>query len=62
MLNFDMPVGTPTYFEGDISKSDPNAFGFFNVEVTAPIDLNRPILQTRVKTKTGFRTIAPLGV
>jgi DNA polymerase type B, organellar and viral len=62
MLNFDMPVGTPTFFEGDITKIDPNAFGFFSVEITAPIDMNRPILQTKVKTKTGFRTIAPLGI
>jgi len=61
MKIFYMPVGTPTFFEGDITKIDPNAFGFFNVEITAPIDMNRPILQTKVKTKTGFRTIAPLG-
>jgi len=29
--------------EGDISKKNPNAFGFFEVEITAP-DLFIPIL------------------
>jgi hypothetical protein len=36
-------------------------FGFFEVEVTAPNNMNIPLLQTRIKTKGGTRTIAPLG-
>lgn len=57
MAEREMPIGTPYYFEGDISEIDPDAFGFFNVEVTAPTDMNRPLLQTRVNN----RTLAPLG-
>ena len=29
MQNQDMPVGKPTYFEGDILNIEPDAFGFF---------------------------------
>lgn len=36
-------------------------FGFFEVEVTAPKNLDIPLLQTRIKTSGGTRTIAPLG-
>jgi hypothetical protein len=56
-----MPIGTPTYFEGNIRKIDPNAFGFFYCEIIAPEDIKHPILQTHVKTKAGVRTIAPIG-
>lgn len=61
MLDNDMPVGLPTYFEGDISTIDPNAFGFFYCKITTPEFLEHPIIQTRVKTESGVRTIAPLG-
>jgi len=61
MLKQDMPVGTPKYFEGDIYQFETDPFGFFEVEVDAPLDLNIPILQTRIKTKNGYRTIAPVG-
>jgi hypothetical protein len=60
--NFPMPVGQVTYFEGDILKIDSNAFGFFEAEITAPKDMDRPLLQTKVETKSGLRTIAPLGI
>jgi len=56
-----MPVGTPKYFEGDIRKIDPSAFGFFYCEIVAPDDIKHPIIQTHVKTNNGTRTIAPLG-
>jgi hypothetical protein len=56
-----MPIGTPTYFKGDIRAIDENAFGFFYCKITAPDNLNHPILQTHVKTSNGMRTIAPLG-
>jgi DNA polymerase type B, organellar and viral len=56
-----MPIGVPTYFEGDISIIDPNAFGFFYCKIIAPDNIKHPILQTHVKTKSGLRTIAPKG-
>lgn len=61
MLNFPIPVGKVTYFKGDITKINPEAYGFFKVEVTAPANLNIPILQTKVLTPNGHRTVAPLG-
>nr|YP_010697822.1 hypothetical protein P1S03_mgp23 [Porodaedalea chrysoloma]WCF76783.1 hypothetical protein [Porodaedalea chrysoloma] len=61
MKEFPMPIGTPKYFEGDINKINPKAFGIFEVEVEAPINLYYPVLQTKVQTKNGNRTIAPLG-
>jgi hypothetical protein len=61
MRNCDMPVGTPTYFEGDIRKIDSDAFGFFYCEIIAPDNIDHPIIQTHVKTSGGIRTIAPIG-
>ena len=61
MKEFAMPVGTPVYFEGDISKIDSNAFGIFEVEVIAPNNLFYPVLQTKVKNYKGLNTLAPLG-
>jgi hypothetical protein len=61
MNQFDMPVGKPTQFFGDIRKTDPDAFGFFYCKIIAPDNLKHPILQTHIKTKSGIRTIAPLG-
>ena len=56
-----MPVGKPVYFEGDIRKVDPNAFGFFYCKITSPKYLEHPILQRRIKTADGLRTVAGLG-
>jgi DNA polymerase type B, organellar and viral len=56
-----MPIGTPTYFEGDIRKIVQNPFGFFYCEIIARDDIKHPILQTHVKTDNGIRTIAPIG-
>jgi DNA polymerase type B, organellar and viral len=61
MDQFDMPVGKPTQFFGDIRKVDPNAFGFFYCKIITPNNLLHPILQTHVKVNKGTRTIAPLG-
>jgi hypothetical protein len=60
MDEFDMPVGKPVLFEGDIRKIDPNAFGFFYCKIIAPDDIKHPIIQTHVKTN-GMRTISPIG-
>jgi len=56
-----MPVGKPIFFEGNIRKIEPNAFGFFYCKITSPGFLEHPILQRRIKTKDGIRTIAGLG-
>jgi hypothetical protein len=61
MKEFDMPVGKPIEFYGDIRNIDPNAFGFFYCKIIAPDNLKHPILQTHVKINNTNRTIAPLG-
>jgi DNA polymerase type B, organellar and viral len=64
MKHYPMPVGDPTYFEGDILQNyDPNnkPFGIFEVDVVAPSNIKLPLLQTRMKTKKYHRTVAPLG-
>ena len=62
MASMDMPVGNPTYFEGDIEKVDPNSFGFYEVDIISPKYTKYPRLQLKTKTKNGVRTIAPLGI
>lgn len=61
MNEFNMPVGKPITFDGDIRKVEPDAFGFFNCEITSPDYLEHPIIQSRIKTNFGIRTIAGLG-
>jgi hypothetical protein len=61
MSKFDMPVGKPIYFEGDITVIEPDAFGFFYCEIITPNNIKHPIIQTHVKTKGGLRTMAPVG-
>jgi hypothetical protein len=70
MREYYMPVGNPIFFEGDIELIDKDngynlieekPFGFFEVEVVAPTSLNIPLLQTKLKTGNGYRTIAPTG-
>jgi len=56
-----MPIGFPTYFEGNIRAIDPNAFGFFYCKIIAPDDIKHPIIQTHVKINNMTRTIAPIG-
>ena len=56
-----MPIGSPIAFEGDIRKIDPNAFGFFYCKITSKEFMQHPILQRRIKTPNGIRTIAGLG-
>jgi hypothetical protein len=57
-----MPIGRPIFFEGDIYKFESaGAFGFFYCKITSPEYLEHPILQRRIKTAQGLRTIAGLG-
>lgn len=56
-----MPVSDIVYFEGDIRKWVPKAFGYFYCKIKTPDNLDHPILQTHIKTKDGIRTIAALG-
>nr|YP_010384622.1 hypothetical protein NDC34_mgp04 [Russula rosea]UHA57021.1 hypothetical protein [Russula rosea] len=61
MNEFDMPIGKPIYFEGNIRDNNKDAFGFFYCKIIAPDNIKHPILQTHIKTKNEVRTIAPLG-
>lgn len=63
MKFFPMPVGSPTYFEGDISKVEKESYGIFEVEVTSPPYMKLPILQLRMNLGPGkgSSTVAPLG-
>lgn len=61
MATYEMPVGKSHYFKGDILSYNKNAHGFFLCDIIAPDNLERPLLQTRVKTDNGIRTVAPLG-
>jgi DNA polymerase type B, organellar and viral len=56
-----MPVGKPVLFEGDIRHVEPKAYGFFYCKITSPDNLDHPILQRKIKTSEGLRTIAGLG-
>jgi DNA polymerase type B, organellar and viral len=61
MANTPMPVGKPKYFKGDIRVINPEAYGYFYCEITSPSDIAHPILQQRIKTTEGLRTIAGTG-
>jgi hypothetical protein len=62
MRKYKMPVGSPTFFEGDIFIKEDNPFGFFYVEVYCPIDLKYPVLQHKIKTRShGVINICPTG-
>jgi hypothetical protein len=61
MANFPMPIGKPKPFTGDITKVIPDAFGHFYCKITSPKYLEHPILQRKVNTINGLRTVAGLG-
>jgi DNA polymerase type B, organellar and viral len=61
MSTLEMPIGKPQAFEGNIRDIDSNAQGFFYCDITSPEYLEHPILQRRIKTSSGVRTIAGLG-
>ena len=72
MKSFPMPTGKPIYVKGSLDnikkhidkechKSEAIPFGFYFVEVIAPLDLDKPFLPTKIKTRHGIRTASPLG-
>jgi hypothetical protein len=61
MANAPLPVGKPIAFTGDITQVDPDAYGFFFCKIETPSYLEHPILQRKIKTDNGMRTIAGLG-
>jgi hypothetical protein len=67
MLNNPMPIGDPTYFEGNIISNkefwtnNEKPFGFFYVKIQAPKNMKEPILQIKRKINNLTRTIAPIG-
>lgn len=56
-----IPVGKPVAFEGNIRLVEPDALGFFYCKITSSKYLEHPILQRRIKTNHGIRSIAGLG-
>ena len=60
MSDSPMPIGKPIFFEGNILDIMSDAYGYFYCKITSP-HLNEPILQRKIKTKDGIRTIAGLG-
>lgn len=61
MKEFEYPIGSPTYFEGNIRNINKDSFGIFYCEIESPKYLEHPIIQSHIKTKNGIRTISPLG-
>jgi hypothetical protein len=61
MKSLRMPVGKPIEFEGDVRAIESPVHGFFYCKITSPDYLEHPILQRRIKTKDGIRTVAGLG-
>lgn len=61
MLKYPMPVGKPKFFSGNPFLLNKDPFGFFRVKVSSPLHLKVPILPTKVETKSGIRTICPVG-
>jgi hypothetical protein len=56
--NFSTPIGLPKVFDRNIRKVEPDAFGYFYCEISSPDNLINPVLQRKVKTSNGIRTIA----
>lgn len=56
----DMPTGSPIHIIGDPYDFTEKPYGFVYADIKAP-DLMVPILQVRVQTSGGVRTVAPNG-
>lgn len=63
MKNYPMPVGPVKFVEGDPTHIFPNGrpFGFFQVEITCPENIDKPILMTRITKDGKLITTCPTG-
>jgi DNA polymerase type B, organellar and viral len=61
MKNFMYPIGSPTYFKGDITKIESLPFGFFYCKISSSSHIQHPILQAHVRGKEGTRSVFPRG-
>ena len=62
MKNYPVPVGNPTFFEGNPKMLWPSFFGFAYVEVTCPTTITKPILPHKyINTDGSMSTIYPTG-
>lgn len=64
MFKFDMPVGVPRYFWGDVKLLGEGEFpfGFYRVKVNAPTTLKCPALPLRYNINSSKRTLFPVGI
>ena len=62
MSTLYIPVGRPVAFEGNIRSIDKKAYGFFYCKIISPDYLEHPILQRKVQTKDGIRTVLVFGM
>lgn len=61
MKHCPMPVGIPKYFSGNIFLENKNPFGFFKVNVKAPLYIYIGLIPVRILTENGWRTVSPVG-
>lgn len=61
LMALAMPCGKVKEFIGNIRLSEPEAVGFFYVNVEAPLDLKNPILQVKQLIDGKLMTISPVG-
>lgn len=61
MKTTPVPVGNPTYFEGDILLIKNKPYGIFEAKITTPEVINIPLLQYRFKINNTTHTISPTG-
>lgn len=61
LRNFDFPCGNVRHFVGNILELEKNPIGFFKVNVTAPLNLKMPVLQTRIVRNESMSTVSPVG-
>jgi len=60
MKTYNMPIGNPILFEGNILNHENKPFGIFEAEIITPKELNIPILQTKIKSNNETKTVTPL--
>lgn len=60
-MHAKLPCGQVRSFIGDIWDLEPQAIGFFYVNVVAPLNLEHPILQIKQVVNGTLMTVAPVG-